>query len=162
MNPAPLRSVSCGETLLCKQMNLYMVRNILIPLDLSEKNEAALQAVRDLADPATARLTLLHVVETLKDVPFEEMEDFYQELSEQAEERLATWSAALAADGYDVTVEVVYGERSRAIVRAAIERAAELIVVRSHVMDRDHPAESFGTLSHRVALLAPCSVLLVR
>ncbi len=139
-----------------------MYRNILIPVDLSEKNEVALQTVRRLAHPQAASITLLHVIETLRDVPFEEMQDFYRELGEQAERTLARWTSALAEEGFDARQEIVYGQRGREIVRFAEAHQVDLIVVRSHVLDQAHLVGSFGTLSHQVALLASCSVLLVR
>ncbi len=139
-----------------------MYRNILIPVDLSEKNALAVETAQRLADPQAGAITLLHVIETLRDVPFEEMEDFYRELGEQAERTLARWTEALTERGFAAQQAILFGQRSPEIVRFAATQQIDLIVLRSHVLDRAHPAESFGTLSHQVALLAPCSVLLVR
>ena len=76
-----------------------MFRNILVPVDLSEKNQMAVQAAADLSDPATASVTLLHVIETIQDVPFEEIEDFYRTLRERAQESIGKWAAELTAKG---------------------------------------------------------------
>jgi nucleotide-binding universal stress UspA family protein len=44
------------------------------------------------------------------------------------------------------------------------EQPADLVVMRSHVIDPDEAdsQERLGTVSHQVALFAPCSVLVVR
>jgi nucleotide-binding universal stress UspA family protein len=44
----------------------------------------------------------------------------------------------------------------------AEERGVDLIVQRSHRIRREDGDTSVGTVSHQVAIFAPCSVLLVR
>ena len=46
----------------------------------------------------------------------------------------------------------------------AREDAIDLVVMRSHVIDPEEAEsrEQVGTVSHQVALFAPCSVLVVR
>ena len=58
--------------------------------------------------------------------------------------------------------EIIYGHRTAEIIGYDQEHDVDLIVLRSHVLDGANIAGGFGTLSHQVALLAPCSVLLVR
>lgn len=139
-----------------------MLRHVVLPVDLSSQNERVFRAVQELVRPQEVTLTLLHVVETLRDVPFSEMEDFYEELRARAERTLTGWMEALAGAGFTVRCEVIYGARGRAIVQYAVDESVDLVVLRSAARDADHPAGTFGTLSHEVALLAPCSVLLVR
>ena len=64
-----------------------MFQKILVPVDLSEKNRKTVAAARDLCQGA--ELTLLHVIETIDDVPFEELESFYRRIEEKANHELA-------------------------------------------------------------------------
>jgi nucleotide-binding universal stress UspA family protein len=139
-----------------------MYRTILVPLDTSAKNKAVLRRARHLADPSTSRIVLFHAVEMLQDVEFEEMEDFYEDLKAQAQSVLDDWASSLADEGFSTETEVTFGERGPSIVEAVDTHDVDCIVLRSHVVDHDNPEESLGTVSHQVALFAPCSVLMVR
>ena len=139
-----------------------MYRNILIPVDLSKKGAVAVAAATDVADPREASITLLHVIETLQDVEYDELEAFYRRIKEKAEKTLETWTDELSARGFEATVEIVFGRRGPEILRYADERNVDLIVMTSHALDRAQPAEGFGTLSHQLAALSRCAVLLAR
>ena len=139
-----------------------MYDTLLVPLDTSTENDAVLRRATQLADPSTGRIVLFHAVEMLQDVEFDEMEDFYDDLKAQAQSALDDWAAALADDGFTAETEVAFGERGPAIVAAVDTHDVDCIVLRSHVVDHDAPEESMGTVSHQVALFAPCSVLMVR
>jgi nucleotide-binding universal stress UspA family protein len=62
----------------------------------------------------------------------------------------------------DLRSQVTFGKRVAEIVRFARQNRSELIVMSSHKPDVENPAQSWDTISHRVAVLAPCSVLLVK
>ncbi len=67
---------------------LSRFRHILVPLDFSEKNQAALDVAFELAVTNEARVTLLHVIETL-DLPDDpEVEQFVEHLRERADREL--------------------------------------------------------------------------
>ena len=139
-----------------------MFRNVLIPVDLSEKGAVAIQAAIRVTDPMEDSITLLHVIETLQDAEYDELEAFYQRIREKAEKALARWTDDLSARGFEVGVEIVFGRRGPEILRYADERNVDLIVMTSHALDRANPAEEFGALSHQIALLSRCSILLAR
>jgi nucleotide-binding universal stress UspA family protein len=139
-----------------------MYDTMLIPVDLSSANEAVFDTARRLADPDRTNLILLHVIETLQDDEPGEMDDFYEELREEADEKLKTWAGALADDGFEVQAAITYGERGPEILRVADENEVDLIVQRSHKVDREQAENTLGTVSHQVAVFAPCSVFLVR
>jgi nucleotide-binding universal stress UspA family protein len=138
-----------------------MYDTILIPVDLSSANEAVFATARDLGDPDRTDITLLHVIETLQDDDPGEMDDFYEELRGEADEKMTAWAADLAEHDFEVEATVTYGERGPEITRVADEAGADLIVQRSHTVTRDDET-NVGTVSHQVAIFAPCSVLLVR
>jgi nucleotide-binding universal stress UspA family protein len=139
-----------------------MYDSILIPVDLSSANEAVFSTARELVDPAQATLILLHVIETLQDDEPGEMDDFYEELREEADEKMKNWAADLADAGFEVQADITYGERGPEITRVAEEKEVDLIVQRSHKVSREAQSANVGTVSHQVAIFAPCSVLLVR
>ncbi len=139
-----------------------MYRNILIPVDLSEKGAVAVAAATDVADPKEASVTLLHVIETLQGVEYDELEAFYRRIKEKAEKTLGSWTDELSARGFEAAAEIVFGRRGPEILRYADERNVDLIVMTSQALDREHPSEDFGTLSHQLAALSRCSVLLAR
>ncbi len=142
-----------------------MFRKILIPVDFSEKNEAALEAALQMAlhpDRQEPEVTLLHVIETIEHISFEEMGDFYRGLETRAEAKLSVMEERFRAAGVKAFHETLYGKRAETIVRYAEERSFDLILLSSHKVDRDHPALGLGTISYRIAIVARCAVLLVK
>jgi nucleotide-binding universal stress UspA family protein len=139
-----------------------MYHNILIPIDLSEKNEVPVKLLSQWGAATAPAVTLLHVIETLKDIAFEDLEDFYRTLQRKADNTMDALRDELSAAGFHVHNRIVYGRRGKEILRFAEEEGIDLIVLRSHVMDRAHPGQGIGTLSHQIALLASCSVWLIR
>ena len=139
-----------------------MYRDILVPVDLTEKNAKAIDAAAELAEPGKSTLHLLHVIETIQDVPFEEIESFYEGLEQKAEIALERWAGELTSRGLQVRREIAFGKRAVEIVRQAADGECDLIVLSSQRLDPAEPSAGLGTLSHQVAIIAPCAVLLVR
>ena len=138
-----------------------MFERILVPVDLTEKNRSAVETARELARESEGRVTLLHVIEML-DLPFEEVEEFYRELERKAGDAMGRLAGILEDAGVEHTLQVSYGERAAEIVEFAGEQDVDLIVLTSHRTDLENPAEDWATLSHKVAILAQCPVLLVK
>ena len=143
-----------------------MFRKILVPVDFTEKNEAALQAAQQIAlgrnDGDEAQIHLLHVIETIEHVEYHEMKDFYRELENRSVAKLTKLEERVREAGVKTFHDLQYGKRAEAIVRYAEDREMDLIVLSSHKVDRDHPALGWGTISYRVAIVARCPVLLVK
>lgn len=140
-----------------------MFRNILIPVDFTLKNEAALNAALDLARGSSeAKVTLLHVIETIEHVEFDEMADFYRGLETRAAAKLYGMEDRFKQAGLSVDHEIIYGKRTETIVHHAEERGYDLIVLASHPVDREHPALGIGSISYRIAIVVRCPVLLVK
>lgn len=138
-----------------------MFQKILVPVDLSERNRPAVAAGRRLV-PDGGELTLLHVIETIQDVTFEELESFYQRLEKRANVQMESLAVEESLDPEATYHRVTYGRPAREIVRFAEEEAVDLIVLGSHPLDPEHPAESWSSVSYQVAILARCAVLLVK
>jgi len=139
-----------------------MYRHILVPVDLSDRNLRALEAAAELAAASGARVTLVHVIETIEDAAVEEFEDFYRRLEEKAEASLGPWVERIAARGVEVGKRILYGRRTEQIVRCADAEQADLIVLTSHRVDLDRLGGGWGTISYQVAVFADCAVLLVK
>ncbi|HEY4563792.1 MAG TPA: universal stress protein [Thermoanaerobaculia bacterium] len=142
-----------------------MFRKILVPLDFTEKNEAALDSAAQIAGGSAqegSEVTLLHVVETIEHIDFNEMSDFYRGLENRASAKLFALVERLKEKRVNARHEVLFGKRAETIVRYAEEKAADLMILSSHKVDRDHPALGLGTLSYAIAIVARCPVLLVK
>jgi nucleotide-binding universal stress UspA family protein len=138
-----------------------MFRKILVPVDFTEKNDAALDRAAEIAGEG-GEVDLLHVVETIEHIDFKEMSDFYRGLETRASAKLFALEETLREKGVGVHHEVLFGKRAETIVRYAEEKGSDLMVLSSHKVDRDHPALGLGTLSYAIAIVARCPVLLVK
>lgn len=139
-----------------------MYNSILIPVDLSATNDRVLERAMQLGTAGDTNIFLLHVIEVLDDIPVDEDPEFYDELRQNANDKIQNWAGRLTEGGFSVTAEVQFGQQGQDIVATARDHDSDLIVMRSHVVDADDTNEKVGTVSHQVALFAPCSVLLVR
>jgi universal stress protein A len=141
---------------------MAMFQRILVPTDLTERAHKALDLALTLSAPDTSRVTLLHVIETVRGLEFEEMKPFYQKLEKKAQEKMATARARLPTTGIDVVQEIVYGDRAEGIVKFASAHGTDLIVLASHRVSPAAVGRDWGTISYKVGLLAQCPVLLVK
>ncbi|HEY0782990.1 MAG TPA: universal stress protein [Thermoanaerobaculia bacterium] len=141
-----------------------MFQKILVPVDFTAKNDAALAAASDTAAAAAERaeVTLLHVIETIEHIEFDEMADFYRKLETRAAAKLAVMTERMGAAGVRARSEILFGHRAESIVRCAKELPADLLVLSSHRVDPHAAGRGWGTLSYRVAVVADCPVLLVK
>lgn len=139
-----------------------MFRHILVPVDLAESNKRALDFAVNLAILSHAKITLFHVIELIGDTTFEEFADFYTTLQQQAEAKMR----ALALPHQDTTIaidyQITYGERTREILRIAEADGVDLIVMKSHQIDPAAPTQGWGTISHKIGILAQCPVMLMK
>jgi nucleotide-binding universal stress UspA family protein len=139
-----------------------MFKRILIPVDFTDKNEAALEIAAETARRDGAEATLLHVIETIDHVDFAEMADFYRKLEARATAKLALLKDRFSADDVRVRDEILFGKRAETILKYSLENKIDLIVLSPHQVDRDHPALGLGTISYQIAIVARCPVLLVK
>ncbi len=138
-------------------------RHILVPVDFAEKNAAALDVACDIASHLDSRVTLLHVIETIEQEPDDkEMEEFYATLETGAVEKLTAMTARFEQAGVDVGREVIFGKGAREIVQYSIDQDVDLMVLSSHKINLEQPANEWGTLSYQVSILCQCPALLVK
>ena len=146
-------------------MMISMYRKILVPIDFTDKNQAALDSAVQIAASAAedgGEITLLHVIETIEHIGFNEMADFYHGLETRATAKLFALQEQLQEKRARVRNEILFGKRAETITRYSEERAMDLIILSSHHVDRDHPALGLGSISYLIAIVARCPVLLVK
>jgi nucleotide-binding universal stress UspA family protein len=139
-----------------------MFQKILVPVDLTDVHQPALDIATRLAKESDGEVTLLHVIEVIAEVWAVEERDFYNRLEQRARDHLARLGHSFEAHGIPRREEVVFGHRAPEIVRYAGEIGVDLIVLKSHRIDLEHPAAGWGTVSYKVGILAQCPVLLVK
>jgi nucleotide-binding universal stress UspA family protein len=139
-----------------------MFQRILVPVDLTHRSLPALDQALALASGSRSEVTLLHVIETIEHVPFDELKDFYRRLETRARKGLAEVSARFEEKKVKVDAVVNFGHRTQTIVDTAQAKKADLIVMASHRIDPERPGYGWGTISYGVAIMAPCAVLLVK
>jgi nucleotide-binding universal stress UspA family protein len=137
-------------------------RRIVIPTDLTERTAKAFDLALRLAQSPQAQVTLLHVVETIRGLGFDELRAFYGRLEKRSREKMAALARRSAATGVRVAQAVVYGARAEEIVKFAAAHRADLIVLASHRVKPIMVGRDWGTISYKVGLLAQCPVLLVK
>ncbi|MBT8402122.1 MAG: universal stress protein [Rhodothermia bacterium] len=135
-------------------------RRILLPIDLTDKNRQAVKQAIEMVDRNDGSITLLHVVETL-DLPYEEMQDFYEQLADTASRKM---EEIISQDmsGIQALYEVVFGRRTRSILSFATENESDVIILSSRRFDPNDDGSAVMTISHQVSIFAPCSVVLLK
>jgi nucleotide-binding universal stress UspA family protein len=139
-----------------------MFQKILVPTDLTDRTIKALDVALSVAASDTSHITLLHVIETIAGTEDEELANFYRRLEQRALDRLNEIVRRAAGRHPHIDIEVTYGKRAEEVLRFAREKQVDLIVLASHPLDPSQPRASLGTMSYKLGVLAPCSVLLVK
>jgi nucleotide-binding universal stress UspA family protein len=139
-----------------------MFQRILVPVDLTARSISAVDLSLEFATQSQAEVTLLHVIETIEHVKFDEMKDLYRRLEDSARKGLKEFSERFIDQGLSVDCVVTYGHRTQGIIDYAISSRTDLIIIASHRIDPDRPGHDWSTISYGVAVLSPCPVLLVK
>lgn len=138
-------------------------QRILLAADFHEESRVVLERASRMAALCQARLSLLHVVET---VPVETGDDLMMppslpaesDLVANAERQLASVAASFNIPHAQQFIRV--GQTKREILTVAGEEGSDLIIVGSH--GRHGLALLLGSTANAVLHGAPCDVLAVR
>lgn len=114
-----------------------MYSTILVPLDGSERAEAILRHVEDLAKRYDATVILLQVVEPMPlavglEGAYTMLREDFERRIKQAEFYLAGLQKHYRLKGIETQTRVVYGSAVEAITKAAESEEADLIAMASH------------------------------
>jgi len=139
-----------------------MFKKILVPVDLTDKQQRPLAVAADLAAGAGGEVTLLHVIELIPGLSMEEERPFYDRLERMARAHFEHLVPSLAARKIPWHTQVLYGPRAHTVVRHALASGADLIVLASHAIDLNNPITGWGTVSYQISILSQCAVLLLK
>ncbi len=140
-----------------------MFQTILVPVDLTEKNRPAIQMAVEIARTGNGQVILLHVIEMIAGTTRHgELKAFYDELERRAEGQCRELIPASHPPAVPVTCAIRFGERVQGILAFVEENQVDLVIMSSHRVDPSHPTTGWATISYKVAILAPCPVLLVK
>jgi nucleotide-binding universal stress UspA family protein len=137
-------------------------QKILVPVDLSDAHEQAIEIAAQLAGESHGQVILLHVVEVIPGLWVEEERDFYERIETVARDHLTRYGRRLEETHVPKREEIIFGNRAEEIVRYATEMGVDLIVLSSHRIDLKNPGAGWGTLSYKIGILSQCPVLLVK
>jgi nucleotide-binding universal stress UspA family protein len=140
-------------------------QRFLVPLDFSESANQALDYAITLAGKLGARLTLLHVMQSLPlggvdmgvTIPLAYLQDLEAEIRRSMESCLERVTAA----GLEGDMVIVHGVPFHEIIEAAKTHQVDLIVMGTHGRTGFHHV-LLGSVAEKVVRLAPCPVLVVR
>jgi len=124
-----------------------MFKNILLPLDLTDKHHQAATTAAELARQSGGSVVLVHVVETIPGLPADEEKPFYSRLERSARSHLQKVAAGVQAQGVLCTCEVILGHRAAETVAYAKRIAADLIILTAPPFKPDHPLGGWGSMS---------------
>jgi nucleotide-binding universal stress UspA family protein len=139
-----------------------MFKHILVPIDLSHRNERTLRIAVGLARITQSRVTLLHVIQGISGVSAWELRNFYKTLEQRSLRTLARAAKRFIDAEVAVRVVVVIGDPAREIIKAATARKMVLIVMGSHRVKPGRRGGGLGTTSYKVGIACPCPILLVK
>jgi len=139
-----------------------MFKNILVPVDLTERCRKAMEIAVGMALKDEGRVTLLHIVETIEDADSEDFRKFYKQLGNRAGKLMGKLVAEYRRKDIVVEQQVLYGRRVHEILNFAEQNAVDLIIMSSHKLDMENAGEGWGTISYKVGVLSHCPVMLVK
>ncbi len=136
--------------------------HIVVPLDFTAKNEAAIEMARRLALESGGRVSLVHVIETIEGDEDNELADFYRTLEERAVQELSAAAQRLAGANIAVEEYVLFGKRGLEILRFATEQRADLLLLSAQTAAAASVQRAAGSLSYQLSVFAPCTVMVVK
>jgi nucleotide-binding universal stress UspA family protein len=136
-------------------------RNILLPVDLTNRHQAAMDIAAKLIHPRD-RVTLLHVIEIIAGLPEEGEEKFYEHLETASRRHMARLVEAMKRRKISCSAVVVRGHRVAEVVRFASDTKVDLIIVTTPPVDHTNVSSGWGSFGYKVALVSPCPVLLMK
>jgi nucleotide-binding universal stress UspA family protein len=139
-----------------------MFKRILVPVDLSDRSGEAVDAAAQLAVASNGSVLLLHVIETIEHIDFDELRPFYKKLEDRALQGMERLKERAAKRGVRANTAVLYGPRARCILDFAGSQGTDLIIMTSHRIDPSEPGRGLATISYEVGVLARCPVLLLK
>jgi nucleotide-binding universal stress UspA family protein len=141
------------------------VTHILVPTDLSEYADYALDYAIALAQKLQARLTLLHIIHltplAMGDIGVSGLVPYLEEMEADAQQRMQALLNRVQQEGLQGETAVVQGVPFQTIVDMAGNEDVDMIVMGTHGRTGLIHA-LMGSVAEKVVRLAPCPVLVTR
>ena len=141
------------------------VTHILVPTDLSEYADYALDYAIALAQKLQARLTLLYVIHltplAMGDIGVSGLVPYLDEMETDAQQRMQALLNRVHQEGLQGETAVVQGVPFQSIVDMAENKNVDMIVMGTHGRTGLTHA-LMGSVAEKVVRLAPCPVLVTR
>lgn len=141
------------------------VKHILVPTDLSEYADYALDYAIALAQTLQARLTLLHILHltplAMGDIGASGLVPYLEEMEADAQQRMQALLNRVHQEGLQGEMAVVQGVPFQTIVDMAGNEDVDMIVMGTHGRTGLTHA-LMGSIAEKVVRLAPCPVLVTR
>lgn len=142
-----------------------VISHILHPTDFSEGAGAALEYAKSLAKQYNASLTLLYVMNDMRQgegwyVPYISLDNFFAEMETEAKKKLEHYCYEELQDIKNVNSVVKAGEPDEEIVDYAKKNGVDLIVMGSY--SKSGMDFLFGSTARKVLKKADCPILCVK
>lgn len=158
-----LRNAKCPVVITHGDFKTYSIHKILVPTDLSEFSEYALERVLDVARATSAEIDLLHVLD-VHTYDSNKVEDFMKSDKGEILQKKVRDAMKMPGGAEDVTINkvLVRGfEISAEIANYASENKVDMIVMASHGR-RGIQKLLLGSVTDKVIRIAPCPVMAVK
>jgi len=115
-----------------------MYKNILVPLDGSNRAEAILPHAEQMAQLCRAKIILMQVVEPVyisagpPEIPVMISQELTQQRADDTDAYLTGWKVRLEKKGIEVVTRVEHGPIVATIIQVAEQEGADLIALASH------------------------------
>jgi len=139
-----------------------MFKRILVPVDFTPKNRAVLDIAMGMAAREGTEIHMLHAIELVLGLKFEELKRFYAGRKKVAEAKISALARRFGRKGIRTRAVVLFGDPTKQIVSYIARAGIDLVVLNSHRLQPLRPGMGWGTVSYKVGLLADCPVLLVK
>lgn len=140
-------------------------QHFLVPIDLSEYANQALDYAITLAGKLGARVTLLHVIQPLPlggvDMGVTLLTTYFQDLEAEIRHDMESLLERVTAAGLEGDMVIVHGVPFHEIIEAAKTQEVDLIVMGTHGRTGFQHV-LLGSVAEKVVRLAPCPVLVAR
>jgi len=112
-----------------------MFQKILVPVGFASLEDPSLRIAIQLAEQNDSKLLLLHVVETVPHIAYDEMKSFYQKLEKYAHQELDKILNQYEHKNLNIQKSIVVGERVPEILRFVEDNDIDLLIINSHKID---------------------------
>ncbi|MBA3036073.1 MAG: universal stress protein [Desulfobacterium sp.] len=137
-------------------------KNILVPTDLTEKSKKVFDIAISMITKDMGKITLIHIIEMIEGIEDEDMSSFYKKLSIRARKKMDEVVLDYKDRGLTINTEIIIGKRVPEIIRIVHERSIDLIILKSHKIEEVCAGEGWATISYKIAIMAPCPVMIVK